>query len=210
MQMLDGSTLTNTGLLSVTNGTTFYLNDVTLAAGSTFAGTGLLNMNGGTHVTADITVTVPVTLSGTLDGAGRMRMAAPMTWSGGTLSLQQGLDIQAGQTLTFSNTNLNRGLSSGTSLRNFGTVTWAAGGGGLLYTGSTITVRNESGALWTYGAGGYGISNNGDPNPLGSFTFVNNGTMSGAGNPTTTVTVTNRITFSGSGSTSNMNLFFAP
>ena len=208
--MADSGTLANSGQLALAAGTTFFLHAVTLAAGTTFAGSGTLWMNGTTTVTTDLTVTVPTELNTTLTGSGTVRMAAPFTWHGGFLSLAGGLEVLAGQTLTFPGTGQNRWLTTGTSLRNFGTVSWAAGSGALVYQGGNVTARNEAGGLWTYGAGGYSITQSGDPNPLGSFTFVNNGAMQGAGNPATTVTVGNRITFSGTGSTATMHFIFEP
>jgi hypothetical protein len=209
--MADSATLANSGQLAVAAGATFVLHNVTLATGTSFAGAGLLNMNGTTTVTTDLTVTVPVSLSGTLTGSGRVRMAAAMSWSGGTLGLGQGLDIQAGRTLTFPNTGLGRLLLTGTSLRNSGTVSWTAGSGSLVYQGGSIAVRNESGALWTYEAGGYNITSNGGSTPAGSFTFLNAGTMQGAGNPTTTLSVTtSTVSFSNTGSVASMLLNLGP
>ncbi len=85
-QILDSSTLTNSGLLALTRGTTFFLNQVTLAAGTTFSGTGTLSMNGTTTVTPNLTITLPTTLNGTLARAGTVHVGAPFTWTAGTVS----------------------------------------------------------------------------------------------------------------------------
>ncbi len=71
-----GSTLTNSGLITVADGTQFDLDHVTLAAGSTFSGGGLLFMNGTTTVTGALVVNTPTTLNGTLNGSGAITMAA--------------------------------------------------------------------------------------------------------------------------------------
>ncbi len=207
IQILDNSTLTSSGAVALAGGTTFFLNQVTLAAGTTFSGTGLLNMNGTTTVSADITI---ARAGLALRHAHRRRTDAHGGGDdvgGGTLSTRRRVDIQAGQTLTFPNTGGGRLLTTGTSLRNAGTVSWTAGSGSLVYQGGTIAVTNQSGAQWTYGAGSYNITNNGDPeSPLGSF-YASSTTVRcrAPGNPATTLTFGNRVTpQAASGTTSNI------
>ncbi len=144
IQILDSSTLTNSGLLALTGGTTFFLNQVTLAAGTTFSGTGTLSMNGTTTVTPNLTITLPTTLNGTLTGAGTVHVGAPFTWTAGTVSLTGGLNVLNGQTLSFPNNNLGRLLLSST-LTNHGTV--AMGTGNALIMQAAATMTNASDGL---------------------------------------------------------------
>jgi hypothetical protein len=62
-----GTSLTSSGQITLAATTT---DKVTLAAGSTFSGGGALVMNGTTTVTADLTVTVAVSLHNLLTGPG--------------------------------------------------------------------------------------------------------------------------------------------
>ncbi len=84
-------------------------------------------------------------------------------------------------------------------------MNWVAGSS-LSYTGGSITVRNELGGQWNLSAGSYALSSNGNPNPLGSFTFVNAGSMVGAGVGSTTLSVANTVSFSNTGTVTGVNL----
>src|SRR5207237_3349462 len=106
------------------------LSYVTVQAGSTFAGSGTLELpgSGPTTVAADLTVTLPVHLfanAATLDGPGRLTLAAPMTWQAGTITLGGGLEVSPGATLTLDERS-GVGNVRSTALRNHGTVsqTW--------------------------------------------------------------------------------------
>jgi glucose dehydrogenase len=52
-------------------------------------------MNGTMTVTGDITVPLPIVLKATPTGTGTLRLAAPMTWLTGTVSLAGGLEVGA-------------------------------------------------------------------------------------------------------------------
>ena len=160
-------------MISVAPSTTFLLDRVTLATGSTFSGSGLLNMNGTTTVTGNLTVTLPITQSGNLTGSGAVHLAAPMTWAGGDVSLSGGLEVLAGQTLTFPSNNTARTLTT-SSLSNHGTV--AMGGSNALnYQGGPVAVTNQSDGLWTLtGSDSIGLGGGAGP-----FSFTNAGTLQG-------------------------------
>jgi PKD domain/K319L-like, PKD domain len=201
------ATLTNSGAINAGTGTTIYLHQVTLAAGSTFSGTGTLIMDGTTTVTTDLTLGLPTELSSLVTGSGAIHMAAAMIWHGGTMSLAGGLEILPAGSLSLGTSGSTHFLTTGTSLRNYGAVSWTVGGS-LQYTGGSITVRNESGATWTFGTGGYSLTSNGAPTPAGSFTFLNAGTMTGAG-ASTTLTVVSAVSFT-AGSMSGITVNFVP
>ena len=138
--------LSTSGHLTAGAGTTFFLDQVTLQAGSTFSGTGTLAMNGQTTVTGAMTVTIPVVLGGTVTGSGALTLAAPITWTTGTVDLAGGgLTVNPGQTLTLS-TGGQKVVNPGSALTNHGTVVWT---GGTLYVQSNGAVVNASDGVWT-------------------------------------------------------------
>ncbi len=134
--------LSTSGLLKAGAGTTVFLDRVTLQSGTTFSGTGLLHMNGTTTVTANLSVPLPVLLSSTLTGSGKVTLAAPMTWDTGTVSLTGGLEVGVGQTLTVATANQH--VLSG-PLTNHGTVQWDAG---IIYLQGNSAVVNASDGVW--------------------------------------------------------------
>ena len=165
-----------------------------------------MQINGNTTLNATITVPTAVVFTQSLTGSGTLRMAAPLTWSGGTLALTGGLEILAGQTAAVTG---GLTLNTGTSFKNFGTINWASPAS-FSYNGGSITVRNEAGGVWNLNAGSFTLATNGAPTPAGSFSFVNAGTMQGAGNPATTLTVsTTWLSFS-QGTTNNMAVNLVP
>ena len=193
--------------LPLSAGTVFLTAGVTFATGSTFSGTGTLSMNGTTTVTGDVTIAVPVILASTLTGSGTVHMAAAMAWQSGTLQLDGGLEMLAGRTLTLGGTGSTLVLLTGTSLRNFGTVSWNPTSP-LMYQGGNITIDNKAGAQWNLSAGTYTLTSNGGPTPAGSFAFVNHGTMQGTGSPTLNVAST--VSFSNPGTISGITVVFVP
>ncbi len=114
IQILDSSTLTNSGLLALTGGTTFFLNQVTLAAGTTFSGSGTLSMNGTTTVTPNLTITLPTTLNGILTGAGTVRSRRPLHLDGRHGVADRRAERAQRQSLSFPNNNLGRLLLNST------------------------------------------------------------------------------------------------
>ncbi|HET7697241.1 MAG TPA: PKD domain-containing protein [Vicinamibacterales bacterium] len=131
------------GHVSVSPGAEIPLSNFTLQAGSTFGGAGMLKFNGTTTVTADLTVPVALEMTGNVGGTGRITMTAPMWWISGTMSLEGGLDIEAGQTLSVQGANDHRVYSS--TLRNRGTVMF---GGGTMSAILNGTILNETGGIF--------------------------------------------------------------
>jgi hypothetical protein len=203
--MADSTSLANSGALTLAAGTTFYLDKVTLDSGTTASGGGTLHMNGTTTLNGTLTTAAPVTLTSTLTGSGTLRMNAPMTWTGGSLSLSGGVEILSGNTLALSGA-VN--LYTGTSVKNFGTVNWSTPAS-FTYNGGSITVRNEAGGLWNLTAGAFAVVESGAPSPGGSFLFQNAGTMQGAGNPDSQLNVVS-VGFSNTGTISNMQVNVTP
>jgi hypothetical protein len=198
------ATLTSSGHLAVMAGATLYLANTTLTGTTTFSGGGTLYMPGTTTLTGTVTFTLPSELaSGTLTGSGSLRLGAPMTWQGGIVSLAGGLEVLNGQTLTLPGNNQTR-LLSATSLRNHGTVAMFSGSGLLWTGGTTVAVKNETDGLWTFTAGSFSFSANGP----GTLSFVNAGTMQGAGSLSTTLNVSTLIGFSNTGTISGIDLQF--
>ncbi len=159
--------LVTSGQLTAAAGTSFLLNQVTLQAGTTFSGAGTLNMDGTTTVTGAVTTTLPVVLLGTVTGSGKLTLAAPMTWDGGTVALTGGLEVLAGQTLTLATAGQHV-LSSG-SLTNHGTVLWT---NGELYIQNSIDVLNASDGVWEV-QGNFTLSST----QCGAPTFTNAGVL---------------------------------
>ena len=134
---------TNTGHVMVGTGVTLSLANWTLQAGTIFSGGGALDMNGTTTVAANLTLPLPLTLSGTVNGGGKLTLAAPMTWTNGFVRIPE-LIIAAGRTLTMTTPGNDHWLVTSV-LRNQGTVVWT--GGRLVMSGAS-TVSNEAGAVW--------------------------------------------------------------
>ena len=149
LQVQSPATLVSSGLIDLAASTTFLLDRVTLAAGSSFAGAGTLNMNSTTTVTGDLTVALPITLSGNLTGSGAVHLAAPMTWASGIVSLAGGLEVLTGRTLTLPDNNVGRYVTN-SSLLNHGTV--AMGNSNGLLGDGTSTFTNAADGLWTSGS----------------------------------------------------------
>jgi hypothetical protein len=185
--------------------TGFYLHNVTLTGSSTFSGAGTLYMNGTTTITGDVTLTLPSELSSLLTGSGSVVLAAPMVWHGGTISLAGGLDVAVGQTLTLPGNGQTRVLQA-TSLQNFGTVAQFNSSTLLMQGGTVVSVRNETGALWTFDSGTFNLTING----VGTHSFLNAGTMQGTGVATTTLNVSNSIAFTNTGSIVAMTVVPVP
>ena len=207
LQVTSPSGLVNSGQVALAAGTNFWTDLVTFAAGSTFSGTGTLSMNGTTTVTGDVTIAVPVILASTLTGSGTVHMGAAMAWQSGTLQLAGGLEMLAGHTLTLGGSGQTLVMLTGTSLRNFGTVSWNPTSP-LMYQGGNITIDNKAGAQWNLSAGTYTLTSNSGPTPAGSFAFVNHGTMQGTGSPTLNVAST--VSFSNPGTISGITVVFVP
>jgi hypothetical protein len=133
-----------------------------------------------------------------------------MTWNSGSLSLAGGIEVLPAASFSLGAAGSGHTMTTGTSLRNYGAMSWSSGGG-ITYTGGSITVRNEAGGTWTFGTGAYSVGASGAPNPAGSFTFVNAGTMTGAGFATTTLTIhTSSIGYSNTGSITSLNVMLVP
>ena len=140
---------------------------MTLAAGTTFSGAGTLDVNGTTTVTGNITVPVTTQIHSILTGAGTVHMAAPLTWVAGTVSLGGGLEILAGQTMTFAiGTGTHWLINS--SLTNHGTVVMGSNSHIGLQTSAAVT--NASDGLWTMD-----VSSQITTNGAGALTFANAG-----------------------------------
>ncbi len=151
--------LFTSGVLDASAGTTIDLSAVTLQAGSTFVGSGSLDL-GNTTLAGPVTVTLPMTLGGTLTSTGHtLTVAAPLTWQSGTLS-NLNLVIGAGQTLTVLSVATHN-LSAAT-LTNQGTFTWIDGSIGLLASSHIV---NASGGIWEIQGsktlGGHAVTNAG-------------------------------------------------
>ena len=133
----------NSGHLSVAPGAELPLANVTLQAGTTISGAGLLKFNGSTNVATNLSVAVPVEMTGNVEGTGQITMTAPMTWISGALALGGGLDIEAGQTLTMTGANDHPVRMS--ALRNRGTVMLS---NGTVTASLNASILNDVGALW--------------------------------------------------------------
>jgi hypothetical protein len=204
------ATMVNAGVLNAAPGTTLNLAQITLETGTTFSGTGALATNGTTTVNGDLTVGLPWQLTGTLAGTGAIHVSNSMTWNSGSLSLAGGIEVLPAASFSLGAAGSGHTMTTGTSLRNYGAMSWSSGGG-ITYTGGSITVRNEAGGTWTFGTGAYSVGASGAPNPAGSFTFVNAGTMTGAGFATTTLTIhTSSIGYSNTGSITSLNVMLVP
>ena len=107
-----------------------------------------------------------LTVSGTLAGTGTIVVGGPAAWIGGTVSLQGGLDIAAGQTLTMTGDL----VVTDSALRNYGTVAWSSGRLGFM---STAHVTNQAGGVWDV-RGDLRLENFGS---TGTKTFTNLGTL---------------------------------
>jgi hypothetical protein len=160
------ATFTTSGVVAVAGGTTFSLNQGTLQTGATFSGAGTLLANGSTTVNGDVTVGAAMTLSGTLGGGGRLRLAAPVSWEAGTINLNGGLDVEAGQTLAIASGDHYVSFSA---LRNAGTTTWSSG---LLFLDNGSSLTNQSGGIWQID-GSVQLASNGN----GLSTFTNAGLL---------------------------------
>ena len=104
-------------------------------------------MNGTTTVTADLTVTVPTALNSDADGAGDgADGGAVHVASAGTVSLAGGLEVLAGQTLTFPSNGANRWVIElvADQPRDGGD-----GDGQPLVLQGAATVTNAADGLWT-------------------------------------------------------------
>jgi hypothetical protein len=180
------ATLTTSGLLTGVSGTTFQLNNVTLATGSTFGGAALLHFNGTTTVSGDVTATIPGLLTGQLLGAGKLTMNAAMAWEHGASQLTGGLEIAAGRTLTLSTGNQK--VLAG-PLINRGTIAWSAG---EFYVQNTA-VTNAAGSIWEV-QGNQILSSS----ACGAPSFANAGLLRMAGSPST-LTIASCVAFSNTG-----------
>jgi hypothetical protein len=134
---------TNSGHLNVSAGASIGLTNFTLQAGSTFSGAGQLRLNGTTTVTGDLAVPVATEMTGNVGGAGKLTMTATLNWVSGTVSLEGGLDIEAGRILNVLSANDHRVQSS--TLRNRGDVVWGSGTMSATLNG---TILNEAGGIF--------------------------------------------------------------
>jgi hypothetical protein len=165
-----GPAWTSSGQLAVSASASVNLQQATLQAGSTFSGGGALLMPGNTTLAADVTVTLPATLSGTLSGPGKWTLGAPLTWSAGQIA-SGGVVVASGQTLTLSTGN-NK-ILIGSTFQNNGSVVWT--GGTVFYQGNSSVV-NAAGATWDV-QGNLALESNGS----GAQTFSNAGLLRKSG-----------------------------
>ena len=169
--------LTNSGLLQLAADTTFYLDHVTLLGSSTFGGIGTLHANGTTTLTGDITVTVPLIITGTVTGGGTLHLGAATTWqsnSDTTISLAGGVDVQATRTLTITaGAYYFAHYLIDSPLQNHGTVVWT---GGYLILNNNTAVTNALGGLWDM-QGDLTVASNNN----GTASFSNFGTLRKSG-----------------------------
>jgi hypothetical protein len=186
VQLQSGGTLSNSGLIDVAASASFNLGNVTFENGTSFAGSGTLTMPGTTTVNAtNLNLTLPANLTSLLTGPGKVTINAPFTWTSGTMSLTNGLEVASGRTLTLPTSD--HGLVN-TSLVNHGTVEWT--GGRVLYQGGTNVIVNEADGIWSVAAGSFEVATAG-----GTQTFTNLGLLQGTGIATTTLTVASSVTF---------------
>jgi Tol biopolymer transport system component len=174
------TSLTNSGLLQVAASTTFYLAQVTLLPSTTFAGSGLLYANGNTIIPGNVTITLPLLLTGTFSGAGTLQLAANATWNApgqSIINLAGGVDVNSGVTFTLTGIPANSPtfFLIDSSLRNHGTIVWSVGN--IVLRNSSTFTNASNGQLEVQGSLTMNYDGNGTP------AFVNSGTLFRSGAP---------------------------
>jgi hypothetical protein len=178
--------LTNSGVVNVADGASFALNGVALEAGTTFTGGGTMTMHGTTTVNGPVQFALATTHTGTVNGTGKVVVAAPYAWISGTMNAAGGLEVPESHTLTMSGAG-DKILQTGPLVNN-GRVDWT---GGTFYV-QDVGVTNVASATWT--ADGDRILTS---TSCGAPTFTNAGALVKSGTGTLTIAACVAVTSSG-------------
>jgi hypothetical protein len=139
----------NAGTLEPATGRVFSLNHATLQAGTVIGGQGTFDVGAGTSTTLATAVTFgrPLSVAGTVTGAGALTIANQLTWTRGLIDgggdPQAVLTVAPGATLALSSGD-NKSLWR--ALVNQGTVTATEG---ALYVSNGGSITNAAGGTWT-------------------------------------------------------------